>query len=96
MPEPQRTDVGSTEGEESMRSPAMALNLGPNPSPKTFPAILGKFKSLCSWTLSMGLGHLGEEMVHGHFYCPMDPLEFWPRGSFSPWTAIVTPTAHGP
>ncbi|MBW0476798.1 hypothetical protein O181_016513 [Austropuccinia psidii MF-1] len=68
----------------------MALNLGPNSSPKTFPEILGKVRFLWCCTLSMGPGHLGEELVHGHSYGAMDPLEVWP------WGALVTPRTIGP
>ncbi|MBW0475488.1 hypothetical protein O181_015203 [Austropuccinia psidii MF-1] len=42
---------------------------------KTSPAILGKVRFLWSWTLSMGPGHLGEEMFHGHFLWSHGPPE---------------------
>ncbi|MBW0483769.1 hypothetical protein O181_023484 [Austropuccinia psidii MF-1] len=84
MPEPKITDGGGAEGEESVSSvipeASYGPQFGPNPSPKTFLAILGKVRFLWSWTLSMGPGHLNEEFIHGYFYGLMDPLEVWPKG----------------
>ncbi|MBW0463345.1 hypothetical protein O181_003060 [Austropuccinia psidii MF-1] len=76
------------------QKPAMALNLSSNPSPKTFPAILGKVRFYgpgpSQWAQAIWVRKWSIAILYG----PMDPLEFWHMGSFWPWGGSSSP--HGP
>ncbi|MBW0591681.1 hypothetical protein O181_131396 [Austropuccinia psidii MF-1] len=98
MPEPQRTDGGGAEGEDSVSSVRIHTPLGLNSSPRASPATLGgedlDGPGPHQWAQTIFGGFFGFGPILGPLV-PLGPQQNWAQGASNSPHGLGTP-AYGP